>query len=506
MSTRLQRYWEAPWFGFMVSAGLSMLVYTFFGFDGWLYRDDAIYLYAGQQFAEGVAPYVSIFDHKTPLTPILSGVCVFYGRLFGLDDIFAVRLGWWILGGLTGGMLFLLGRLLYRNAWAGLLASLAFTGFWTYGREAVSGPRAKSPFVFFEVAFLYFAARQSWAWAGVCAALATWVWQPGVVFVLAAVVLPFFASDKPVGERINGMWQALAGVTLPCVVLFGYFLLQDALIPLLDGSTLFNLTYLDRPPFDFSEHLLAPVRSFFKGYTLMAVPGLLGLAYLLVHLRSAFHQPVYRQRDWPSWRPLVATLPFPFIWTFLDFQGAADLYPFLPYLAIGMGGLFWRLSQGVCTLQGIRGLKPERVAAVISGILLLSGAGSYHAHSESGLGDQRASAEQLLERFGRDVRVASIGLPELLVLTGKTNPNRYGFVIAGIDRKIEAEWSGGIRGFVEEMHRSGIEVIGIGQTEGDHRDELFQALRDFYVPGRAGYFDIFIRINVPMHGSEPVNK
>jgi hypothetical protein len=35
-----------------------MAIYAFHGFDGWLYRDDAIYLYAGQQFADGVAPYV----------------------------------------------------------------------------------------------------------------------------------------------------------------------------------------------------------------------------------------------------------------------------------------------------------------------------------------------------------------------------------------------------------------------------------------------------------------
>jgi hypothetical protein len=502
MLKRLQDYLECPKLGFLLAAALSMGVFGSFGFSGWLYRDDAVYLYAGQQFAEGIAPYVSVFDHKTPLAPMLSGVCVFCGRLLGIDDVLAVRVGWWLMSGLTGGFLFLLGRSLYRNAFAGLLTVAVFTGFWSYGREAVSGPRAKLPFVLFEVVFFYAASRKSWALAGCAAALATWVWQPGIILVAAAITLPFLHGANGWADSLRGSLHALLGVLLPTLVLSAYFILQGAFWPLIDGSTAFNLTHLDRPPFALLEHLTAPVISFLKGYTLMAVPALLGLFYLLLHCHSAYHHSVQRVRDWPLWLPLCVTLPFTFLYTFMDFQGAADLYPFLPYMAIGAGGLLWRMSQGICSLQGIPGLRPKRVAAVLAAVVFLSSAAFYHAQKERGLPDQRVSAGRLIEQIGAESTIASIGLPELLVLTGKRNPNPYAFIIAGIDRKIMAEWPGGITGFVEQMAREDVKAIGVGPTVGEHSALLFDTLNLYYQKTRFGYFDVFVRIKVPPEPSD----
>ena len=52
---------------------LSALVYRQYGFAGPLTRDDAIYLYSGQQMAQGTPPYLSIWDHKGPLAPMIAG-------------------------------------------------------------------------------------------------------------------------------------------------------------------------------------------------------------------------------------------------------------------------------------------------------------------------------------------------------------------------------------------------------------------------------------------------
>ena len=69
---------------------LAALVYGLYGFKGRLKIDDAIYLYSGQQMARGIPPYVSIFDHKGPASPMLAGLGVSTSNLLHIDDIFGV--------------------------------------------------------------------------------------------------------------------------------------------------------------------------------------------------------------------------------------------------------------------------------------------------------------------------------------------------------------------------------------------------------------------------------
>jgi hypothetical protein len=492
MTGWFQRMCQSPVAGFLLAAFLSMGIYSLFGFDGWLFRDDAIYVYAGQRFADGIAPYVSIFDHKTPLASILSGIFIFCGRVAGMDDLLAARLGWWLMSGLTGGFMFLLGRLLYRSTAAGLLAAMAFTGFWSFGREVVSGPHAKNPFVLFQVAFFYLAGSGRWGWAGFAAALATWTWQPGLVFVMAAMILPLLYAGKQRDERIRALGRAALGVLVPTIALFGYFILKGALAPLIDGSIFFNLTYLDRHPFDLLTRLREPVEALFNGYMMMAVPGALGLLFLLWQGHVVYHNAAPGSSQWPAWAPMMGVLPVFLLLTFLDFQGTDDLYPILPYMAIGLAGMGASLSRASVSLRPFARLQPAHATALLAAAMALSSMILYKSTSEDGLEAQRVSASRVTDFFPEDRQVASIGLPELMVMEGFTNPNPYLFVFGGVDRKIMQEWPGGIVGFVEDLTASGVEVIGVGQTEGDYRDLLVQALERGHVKHRFGYFDVYV--------------
>src|SRR5215471_18734382 len=89
---------------FFVSCG----VYLQYGLNGWLARDPAIYMYGGQQMAQGVPPYVSIFDVRGPLTPILPGIGVIIGRLLHMDDLIAVRIFFLMISALTCVSIYLL--------------------------------------------------------------------------------------------------------------------------------------------------------------------------------------------------------------------------------------------------------------------------------------------------------------------------------------------------------------------------------------------------------------
>ena len=71
---------------------LAVFVYGLYGLDGVLLRDYSIYLYSGQMVAEGVPPYVSAFDHKGPLSPMIAGLGVVLSWPLGWDDVYTVRL------------------------------------------------------------------------------------------------------------------------------------------------------------------------------------------------------------------------------------------------------------------------------------------------------------------------------------------------------------------------------------------------------------------------------
>src|ERR671933_2223270 len=103
---------------------LAVFVYGMYGFDGVLLRDYAIYLYGGQRMAEGVPPYVSVFDHKGPLSPMLAGLGVLLSNLFGWDDVFAVRLVFFTIACLTVVAVYLLGKSVFSSQMAGLFAAL----------------------------------------------------------------------------------------------------------------------------------------------------------------------------------------------------------------------------------------------------------------------------------------------------------------------------------------------------------------------------------------------
>src|SRR5215210_9212841 len=89
--------WALP----LLVLALAVFVYSLYGFDDVMLRDYSIYLYSGQRMAEGIPPYVSIFDHKGPLSPMLAGLGVMLSEGLNWDDIYTVRLVFFTIGCLT---------------------------------------------------------------------------------------------------------------------------------------------------------------------------------------------------------------------------------------------------------------------------------------------------------------------------------------------------------------------------------------------------------------------
>ncbi|MCH7480439.1 MAG: hypothetical protein IIC79_03490 [Chloroflexi bacterium] len=98
---------------------IAAFVFTQYSFQGALFRDDAIQIYVGQQFVNGIPPYVSAAEPKTPLSPMLIGLGIKLLENITHDDVFSARIVFFFLACATVACLYLLGKLLYESGYIG---------------------------------------------------------------------------------------------------------------------------------------------------------------------------------------------------------------------------------------------------------------------------------------------------------------------------------------------------------------------------------------------------
>ena len=183
------------------------VVYALHGFGHYLSRDLALYAYAGQRVADGVAPYEGVVNRAGPLSHLVPGVGAFLGRLVGVDDLLAMRAFFLVLSSVCVWLAYLMGRdLLHSRAagWSVAAALLYVNGFTQY---ATGGPREKTTLVLFLLAALIAVARRSPLWAASSSAWrpspgsrsSSWAWRPGLVALSAL--------DR--GRRLRGLRRVL---------------------------------------------------------------------------------------------------------------------------------------------------------------------------------------------------------------------------------------------------------------------------------------------------------
>ena len=491
---------------------LAVFVYGMYGFDGVLLRDYSIYLYSGQRMAEGIPPYLSIFDHKGPLSPMIAGLGVMLSKLLGCDDVYTVRAVFFTTGCLTVVAVYLLGKSVFRSQVVGFFAALTFLGFYAYGYPAASGPEPKTPMVLFQTLSLLLVSQKRWFWAGFFGSLAFLVWQPMGVFSVVVFVL---AVTRPKAERRDAVLRALGGIATPLLVTVGYFYYYRALGELLDGVVLFNAFYLTRGDYTttplvymvfsdptLSQTLLDPsllwesVSGVVLPYITMSVPIVIGLVMIV---RLYFLRP-YQYR----FAPILLSFLAPPLWALIDFQLSDDFFVYLPYAAIGFGAF---------AVWVIRRAKTPWLIGVLLGMVLLgiaiantfeevnAPAAEKLLATNISLSEQREGASQIEERFGKDIRIASINSPQVLVLLHRENPNPYLFITAGIDRYIDAKEPRGFEGWLRGLETSDvISFFGAGQAllPGDeastqHREELLDWLGSRYHIEQIGPWYVFVR-------------
>jgi hypothetical protein len=424
------------WLALLFTLLLAVGLFTRFSIDDHLSRDESIFVYGAQQLVKGVPYYRSIFDAKTPLAPILAAVGVEAAKVFGGSQVHAVRIVFLLFAcGAAGGML-LLAQWLWNSVLAGVVSSVAFLAFRGFAVDALGGPDAKTPGIAFSIFAMALLVRRRWLWGGVMGALAFLCWQPLGIYMLVAVLAAAAMSDP--GKRLRA------------VVAFVYCWAAGALGQYVDAAFRFPVEGVQRYTTSLSARvsLIADVvqqrYSVLHGWLLWG--GLIALAALVI---------VTIVRGRGAWRtPIVCVVAASFIplvaFTLHDFEGYPDLYPLLPYAALGAGAI------GLLP----RALAGRRVAAVVAGVVVATPAAlasfTWYAYADAPesaipLSVQEARADAIQRALGPGGKLYAIGDPTPLVLTHRRNPNRYIYLGSGVLQWMVDRTPGGYAGWLRQI-------------------------------------------------------
>ncbi len=467
---------------------LAVLVYGQFGFNGKLARDDAIWLYGGQQMAQGIAPYVSIFDFKSPLGPMLAGCAVWLANQWGADDIFCVRLLFFLLSCLTVVALYYWALVLFRSHVPAILTAVVFICFWGFCRHAGSGPQAKTAMVLFQVLALHFMAGHRWFWAGLTASMAAWAWQPAVIFALAALLLSLMQNDR---------WRALRNVTIggivPSLIIVFYFIAKHSFAELWQGAVLFNFQQLHRG-MPLLQHMKTMAHTLLEAFPHWVYAMAIGFVVILIFYFWRWRQSggslkALLQTD--PFSGLLLTFPLPVLWSLRDFQGYDDFFIFLPYLAVGIA-TFLHFS-----LQKISHCRTYTLLCLALCAIILAHSAYFYRQKRKEIGGylfkQKEWARQIELMLSSGQTLMSIGTPELMVLTHRRNAHRFLYIVEGIDDLIDKTTLGGFEGWLREIEKTDPGIIGYKYAPGRFMDRLQDWLRSHYIEKKVGDWTVYLK-------------
>jgi hypothetical protein len=436
----------------LVVGVVALLTYALHGFDGYLTRDLGIYAYAGQQFAEGVPPYVSVLNRAGPLAQMLPGVGVLAAHHLGLGDVVGARLLFLLFAVACVCLLYRLARDVFSSRAAGLAAAAAFLSFEGFVRYASGGPREKTPMVLFIVLSLSALHRQRWLAAGVLIALSALTLQTAAFVVAPAALVMLVAARR----RLRALLLLLAGGLLPTLAAVVYFTAVGALRDFVEAFVVLPVRYATPDPLlsQPAEHWSSMEIGY--GISLWVLLGglvaMLGLAAVRLCARAARRPP----HSSATTTALAVALLCGVGLMLRDFDSWADAFSLLPIAALGVGG--------VARVVADRLPRPAAQALLSAWLVatLLTAVGYAVGNRDDGLARQRASVAAVLRHMPAGASMLSVQAPTPLVLAGRTNPTRYQMFSSGLDDYMRDRYPGGLAGYLRTVRREQPDLITVG--------------------------------------------
>jgi 4-amino-4-deoxy-L-arabinose transferase-like glycosyltransferase len=485
---------QLDWGGAALALLAAVALFTRYSIDDGFRRDEAIYVYGGQQLTHGLAPYASIFDPKTPLSTLLTGLGAAIAHALGTDELHTIRILFLVLSCLTVVAVYALALRLWESRLAGLAAAVVFASFPGWALDAIGGPDAKVPGILLAVVAMALAVRRRWLWAALAASTAFLAWQPLGIYIVVVIAFALVASEP--AERRGSVVRVLAGTAAPLAAMTLYFLVAGALPEFVEAAFTFPLTGVQRGNETLADHFTVIADTVDKYYAgarslvwvgLALVPALLPVRLLLARgggLRGAVRDPYVTV--------VVASFVALALFSLTDFQGYADLYPALPYAAIALGGA---LALVVGRIGHERARRAATAVALIAVALL--GVKTWSQYSvertrDTDLIRQRAQGAQIARLLGPGGTLYSLGDPTPLVLTGRRNPSRFIYLGSGVAHWAVKHGPGGFAGWTARIRAARPAVILVGSWSGSIQMRMEQWLSRRYPRSRLGIWHVYL--------------
>lgn len=455
-----------------------MALFTRFGINGTLARDEAIYAYAGQRLAHGVPPYVSIFDAKGPLAGMIAGLAAAVARVVGRNDIYVIRAAFFACAVLAVLAVYLLAARLWSSVAAGLTAAVVFASFRGFATDALSGPDAKTPGILLTVLVMWLLVRRQWFWAAFAGSLAFLVWQPFLFYPLVAVLVAVVSSEPR--RRLRSLGIAVAGAAVPLVLTAAYLSLAGAMGKFVQSALVFPLTGVKRGTETVGQRITHIISVVHDGYGFSGVLLWVGLAALV--LLAVVH--VLRNRGdlrQALVSPLISVVMLTFLaeaaYALSDFQGYQDVYPLLPYAALGLGGA----AAYVVNLWKAPAVRPVAAGSVLVALAVLAGFSLWSftgdPANDNGLRGQRSDACALDRMLPPHGTLYALGDATPLVLLHRRNPGRFIYLQSGVGPWKVEHTPGGFLGWTSQIQAAHPSVVVVHGWHGDLRLQMGEWLR-----------------------------
>ena len=456
-----------------VVAVVAFVVYLLHGLEGYLTRDLGLYTYAGQQVADGVAPYLGVLNRAGPFAHVFPGVGVWVARLGGLDEITTIRALFLLLATACTTAVYVLGRDLFvrdlvTRRLTGAVGAAVFLGLHGFIEYASNGPREKTPMTLFVTLALWAVVRRRWTTAGIFVSLATLCLQIAFFPAIAATVTGALLLAVP--GRLRALLRIALGGAVPVTVLAVWFALAGSLRESVDAFFLINLRYTTPdPPLEDLDRVREDA---LIAYGDVWVWLLLGGATLLTVAALLCAVPAVRRREpgivvMPA---LAAGLALGLWWSSRDYDSWADLFPLLPFAVVGIASMVPLLAEALPP----RALRVLALVATVASVV--SSAYWSVTTRDPSLEVQRRAVDAIFDELPGDATVTSVEAPQPLVLIGGTNPTRHQMFRSGLQDYVDDTWPGGLDGFARDLVDQRPTLVSVGDRTFDYwRDAISPA-------------------------------